>query len=480
MTHATTPDLAAYATLARCARPVEEYLRRLAGRGGARGGPPLALGAVDSFLLHQLAAMLPPPTDVIDLAADATGGASAALWAAHPFVRKVWAPRLAGHGDWRKSFADLAAAEMSEMHGAGGDGIADGGLPGSPARRVARIHLDGPAFDLPADWAALGEMVGPSPNLLILAASADSSAGVALVRGAVAAFPRAVVAAAGVGGVGVGGALEGLLALAREHNGYHLRALRELSPFLARSDLALLYRADNAGAETALERIAHGFEGNFEFLNLVNLVTEFALREVESAVPLGNGDGGVKQSGAAGRAEQDYPRLVRRVSDAVREATPAGASVLVVAKGDDELLRLDGRRAAHFPQAENGAYAGHHPADDAAAVAHLEALRGKGAQYLVIPATSLWWLEHYVGFRRHLERVAAVTVCRPDTCVVFSLAGRGGAGSRSGLGADQSRQLHAHGDAVGGRRNWRHRLANGLETWARRLRHERRGAGGKR
>jgi hypothetical protein len=109
------------------------------------------------------------------------------------------------------------------------------------------------------------------------------------------------------------------------------------------------------------------------------------------------------------------------VRSAVVEAVPAGASVLVVSKGDEGLLRLGGRRAGHFPQTAKGEYAGHHPANDAAAVAHLDALRAKGAQYLVVPATSVWWLEHYDGFRRHLERTAVVTVCRPDTCIVFSL-----------------------------------------------------------
>ena len=42
-------------------------------------------------------------------------------------------------------------------------------------------------------------------------------------------------------------------------------------------------------------------------------------------------------------------------------------------------------------------------ADGKEAIAHLEALRGKGATHLVFPSTAFWWLEHYADFRRHLE-----------------------------------------------------------------------------
>ena len=53
--------------------------------------------------------------------------------------------------------------------------------------------------------------------------------------------------------------------------------------------------------------------------------------------------------------------------------------MLVVSNGDDELLELGAeRRGWHFPQMEDGTYAGYHPADSAEAIAHCEALRGAG------------------------------------------------------------------------------------------------------
>ena len=41
---------------------------------------------------------------------------------------------------------------------------------------------------------------------------------------------------------------------------------------------------------------------------------------------------------------------------------PPASTVLVVSRGDDQLLRFDHRTGVHFPQANGGVYAGHHPA----------------------------------------------------------------------------------------------------------------------
>jgi len=107
----------------------------------------------------------------------------------------------------------------------------------------------------------------------------------------------------------------------------------------------------------------------------------------------------------------EYLKSTARLHDAAREKIPAGAQVLVISKGDDALLRMGGRRAQHFPQGPDGRYAGFHPADSAAAIVQLDALAARGAQFLVIPAASLWWLEHYREFAEH---VASGVVFRDD------------------------------------------------------------------
>jgi ATP-binding cassette, subfamily B, bacterial len=115
-----------------------------------------------------------------------------------------------------------------------------------------------------------------------------------------------------------------------------------------------------------------------------------------------------------------YTALRGRVEAAVRRHVPAGSTVLVASRGDDELVSLEGRDAWHFPQLDDGAYAGRHPSDDAEAIAQLERLRERGARYLVVPATALWWLDHYQGFREHLDRYER-SISDPTTAVIYKL-----------------------------------------------------------
>jgi glycosyltransferase involved in cell wall biosynthesis len=116
-----------------------------------------------------------------------------------------------------------------------------------------------------------------------------------------------------------------------------------------------------------------------------------------------------------------YQQLLARLREVIRTTLPPGATVIVISRGDGELLKLEGRTAWHFPQREDGIYAGYNPADSAAAIAHLEALRAKGGQYLLLPSTTLWWLEHYAEFRQHLQSHYRVVVDVKDTCLAFAL-----------------------------------------------------------
>jgi len=99
-----------------------------------------------------------------------------------------------------------------------------------------------------------------------------------------------------------------------------------------------------------------------------------------------------------------YREMVRRARTLVRRHVPARATVAVISKGDDELLRHRDRAGWHFPQDERGTYAGWYPACDLAAIAHLETLRARGATHLLVPEPYAWWLTSYPEFHRHLER----------------------------------------------------------------------------
>jgi hypothetical protein len=127
----------------------------------------------------------------------------------------------------------------------------------------------------------------------------------------------------------------------------------------------------------------------------------------------------------------EYAELVARIQQAVAETVPPGASLLVVSKGDASLLEMPGLRAAHFPQDGAGGYAGHHPRDAAAARAQLETLRRRGAEYFVLPATALWWLDFYGDFAGHLASECELVADVADACKVWRLPGleQGAAGA---------------------------------------------------
>jgi hypothetical protein len=117
----------------------------------------------------------------------------------------------------------------------------------------------------------------------------------------------------------------------------------------------------------------------------------------------------------------EYEQLVDRILTVVDGMVPDGATVLVVSKGDEKLLQLGGREAWHFPRDEDGRYAGFYPVDSAAAIAHLEELRSRGARYIVFPTSTLWWLEHYEDFGRHLAGRYRTVLRKEDTCLIFEL-----------------------------------------------------------
>lgn len=127
--------------------------------------------------------------------------------------------------------------------------------------------------------------------------------------------------------------------------------------------------------------------------------------------------------GSSQQSRQDtYNLLIPKIQAAVLSTVPAGARILVVSKGDDSLLAQDGRLAEHFPQVEGGRYAGHHPGSSAEAIAHLKILQARGNEFLVFPATSFWWLDHYSEFRQHLEDHCP-SVHSDDRCRIYRLAG---------------------------------------------------------
>ena len=121
-----------------------------------------------------------------------------------------------------------------------------------------------------------------------------------------------------------------------------------------------------------------------------------------------------------GAHDPSYEAELLRSAELVRSVVPPDGHVAAIDKWDPTLLWLAGRRGRHFP--DRRLMANGYPADSDAAVAHLEAVRADGADHLVVPPASSWWLEHYRGLRSHLERRYRLAA-QAEGCAIWDLSG---------------------------------------------------------
>ncbi len=179
--------------------------------------------------------------------------------------------------------------------------------------------------------------------------------------------------------------------------------------------------------EAELERLANerdevAEEYDEELRLRRRLETELEASRREASLLQGSTAREEPEAGAAPAPPRpDYDSLVSDLRARVADLIPSGATVLVAGKGDGALLRLQGSRGWHFPMAADGSYAGFHPAGDTAAIAQLEALRVRGADHLLLPRTTLWWLDHYPGLRRHLED-RYTPLLADEQCAIYRLS----------------------------------------------------------
>jgi hypothetical protein len=173
----------------------------------------------------------------------------------------------------------------------------------------------------------------------------------------------------------------------------------------------------------ALDRDLH-LPGDNEPLSpaIAEQVTELTLRLMTESAPRAEAAEAIgRLAKSLGRHQGGGGSLVEKVRDAVARTVPEGAVVVVASRGDPRLLNLPGAVGWHYPQVDGGVYAGHHPASSQSATEHLEQLRARGAEYLVFPSSSLWWMSYYGGLRSHLDRHYRIVAFQDDAALIYHL-----------------------------------------------------------
>jgi 4-amino-4-deoxy-L-arabinose transferase-like glycosyltransferase len=86
--------------------------------------------------------------------------------------------------------------------------------------------------------------------------------------------------------------------------------------------------------------------------------------------------------------------------------TPKNSLIAAADNGDPTVFYYAERKGWHFPEKE-GIYNGE-PKETAQAIADLEQLRSRGANYLVFTKDTKWWLDYYRAFAQHLAENATL------------------------------------------------------------------------
>jgi hypothetical protein len=139
------------------------------------------------------------------------------------------------------------------------------------------------------------------------------------------------------------------------------------------SDLLDRLRIDGPRLEHIRSLIA-GTDRNERSLRVALVLVHEAVRRglaasTETVVDVPGPRFDIERWGSDGRERiLAYQALVERVRERTIAIAPPGARIAMVSRGDERLLQLDGRVAAHFPQDKTGRYAGYYPEDAGRAI----------------------------------------------------------------------------------------------------------------
>jgi lipopolysaccharide biosynthesis protein/glycosyltransferase involved in cell wall biosynthesis len=119
------------------------------------------------------------------------------------------------------------------------------------------------------------------------------------------------------------------------------------------------------------------------------------------------------------RVYQAQQRLVPEIVELIRRVLPAGATILVVSDGRNDLLRLEGYETRHFPRVADREHEASSTDESVRGIELLEAEVEAGAEFLLVPHTLRRRLDREPDLRGRLE--LGGTIWDDDVCTIFDV-----------------------------------------------------------
>jgi hypothetical protein len=238
-------------------RPVSDYLDGLPERPADEPLSPL-----DCYLIHLAVEFSPRRAAVLDLACEATWGASSVVCLANPRVARVSAQG-----------GDLPIAPETRLDELISDFAAEAELPGADGFSTIRA-------DAANVWSELvRSRVGRDFPIVLLPSSAFDESVVDILGPIFEALPEAVVLVLGNGRIGEDRSAQRLVGSLCASPGLSLWFLREHASALTSSGTAVVALRGNRFAQEIVGRIEKTFSTNYDFLTLVRQSCMYALEK---------------------------------------------------------------------------------------------------------------------------------------------------------------------------------------------------------
>lgn len=258
--------------------------------------PAVTLSPLDAFLLTRIAAFLPHPLTVVDLAAVATDGDSLAVLHAADITVVSPPQTLAGAAPRSPSREMRNGSHRSE----------------SISATLPLVMRDLSAPYATSEWDSVIDAVPTGETMLVLLAETAASAsqtGEHLAWFA-ARVPAAPILLLPLGATGTGEVLAQAVRACPPDGTRRLIALREQAPFFATSELGLIFSSDDAMMRVVLERLVAMMTGNFQFLPLVRDAVQTASHIIAIEAELARVQSALTHSQEAGAlAGTEYNRM---------------------------------------------------------------------------------------------------------------------------------------------------------------------------